>query len=252
MKKLTYNTNTYPEGPSPNSILLQPRTRTTGPDDLQDLRCQPHWEAKGRTCDLVVTLLNHSHTALPLLGQWGHRHGPGSGLQVTAVGELDGGFKPTAVAWPRIRGIHSPYTTMGRVVGGSKSDHKLQLCVVWLHAKLAILIPPNLIPPLCREEGPSGSWRAAWTPPTSSSLKVVPIASLGFGGMGTEEGNNLLSPFLSELLNSWAISIYVKSSQRSDLKIRVRSPFISLFNKCLLSAYYAPGTVGTGNTRWEI
>ena len=118
MKKLTYNTNTYPEGPSPNSILLQPRTRTTGPDDLQDLRCQPHWEAKGRTCDLVVTLLNHSHTALPLLGQWGHRHGPGSGLQVTAVGELDGGFKPTAVAWPRIRGIHSPYTTIGRVVGG--------------------------------------------------------------------------------------------------------------------------------------
>ena len=157
MKKLTYNTNTYPEGPSPNSILLQPRIRTTGPDDLQDLRCQPHCEAKGRTCDLVVTLLNHSHTALHLLGQWGHRHGPGSGLQVTTVGELDGGFKPTAVAWPRIRGIHSPYTTMGRVVGGSKSDHKLQLCVVWQHAKLAILRPPNLIPPLCREEGPSES-----------------------------------------------------------------------------------------------
>lgn len=182
MKKLTYNTNTYPEGPSPNSTLLQPRTKTTGPDDPQDLRCWPHWEAKGRTCDFVVTLLTQSHTALHLLGQWGHRHGSGSGLQVTAVGELDGGFKPTAVAWPRIRGIHSPFTTMGRVVGGSKSDHKLQLCVVWQHAKLAIRIPPNLIPPLHREEGPSGSWRATWTPPTSSSLEVVPVASLGLEG----------------------------------------------------------------------
>ena len=71
----------------------------------------------------------------------------------------------------------------------------------------------------------------------------------GLRGMGTGEGNNLLCPFLSELLNSWAISIYVKSSQRSDLKIRVRSPFITLFNKCLLSTYYVPGTVGMGNTR---
>ena len=152
MKKLTWNTNTYPEGPSPNSTLQGLRTRTAGPAELQDLRCQRHWEDKGRTCDLVATSLTHSHTALHFLGQRSHRHGPGSGLQVTTAGELEGGFKPTAVAWPRVKGIHSACTTAGRVLGGSKPDHELHLCVAWQQAKLAMLIPPNLKPPLRRKD----------------------------------------------------------------------------------------------------
>ena len=206
MKKLTWNTNTYPEVPSPNSTSQGLRTRTTGPDELQNLRCQPHWEDKGRTCDLVVTLLTHSHTASHFLDQWSHRHGPGSGLQVTTVGELEGGFKPTAVAWPRIKGIHSPYTTTGRVVGGSKSDHELQLCVAWQQAKLAILIPPNLKPPLCRKDLQGAflpqSCRAACAPPTSSSLKVVPLASLGLGGW-IQEGHTTCCVLSS--LNYWIL-----------------------------------------------
>lgn len=64
---------------------------------------------------------------------------------------------PQLVAWSRIKGIHSSHTTLGRVVGGSKWDHELQLCVVWQHEKLAILISPNLKSPLCVEKGPSGS-----------------------------------------------------------------------------------------------
>ena len=75
--------------------------------------------------------------------------------------------KPQLVTWPRIKGIHSPHTTMGRVVAGSKWDHELQLCVVWQHEKLAILISPNLKPhPVCgertlREPSPSKFCRAA-------------------------------------------------------------------------------------------
>ena len=107
-KKLTHNTNTHLEDPSPNSTLPQPRARTTGPDDLQDPRCQPHWEAKGRTCGPVVTLLNSHYTALHFPGQWVHGHSHRSGCQVPTMGGLDGGPKATACDLAQNQGNSQP------------------------------------------------------------------------------------------------------------------------------------------------